>query len=335
MARKDLEWRFLRSWSQGEIKERLAELSSLSPSFEIGRFNPRKTYQFEKLVSVESFDRSKAEVASYRFSDPNIVQAHFDPLAPLLGRRMLLEIQVMGFHFLCGTVVSETLERENARESVFGFRYDTLDGHIESGTEWFILREDHKTGEVSFRIQAKWCSGNLPTWWSKIGFRLLASRYQRKWHHLAFQRLCGKSKRNDLLIAISLGAIAGMRSMSAPALLAHRRRLKHERLLEALALFEMAADKTAYVPNRIAPLPLLVRGVSGAVTASTASEAEQKSKRRMLALLGAASAVASAFGTYYLRRLITRKFRVKDNVLGLIEDAAVLKARTALSRKIS
>jgi uncharacterized protein (UPF0548 family) len=44
----------------------------------------------------QRFERARVALANYQFSDPNIVIAHFDPALPLLGRRMLLEIQVLG-----------------------------------------------------------------------------------------------------------------------------------------------------------------------------------------------------------------------------------------------
>ena len=70
----------------------------------------------------------------------------------------------------------------------FGFRYDTLHGHIEQGMEWFLLTRD-AAGDIRFRIEARWQEGDLPNWWSRIGFRLLAGRFQRRWHLEAHRRL--------------------------------------------------------------------------------------------------------------------------------------------------
>lgn len=334
MPKNELEWRFLRSWSQDELKERLAGLSRLSPNFDELHLKSYKKFDSEKIIDAVSFEQAKEKLRLYKFSDPKIVRAYFDPSTPLLGRRMLLEIKVMGFHFLCGTVISEVQDRTSANETLFGYRYDTLAGHVESGTEWFTLRRNHKTGKIIFRIHGQWRPGRLPTWWSKAGFHLLASRYQRAWQRTAFWRLGRKSKNGALLPAIAVGAIAGMRSMSAPALLAHDGRFKHERWLEVLSFLEMAVDKTAFVPNRIAPFPLFVRVVSGGISASMFSaEFERRPKRLMLAFVGATTAIASAFTTFHLRKLVAKKLGVRDNLLGLIEDAVVLGARTAVSRR--
>jgi uncharacterized protein (UPF0548 family) len=132
----------------------------------------------------ERFARARTAVANYQFSNPRIVTAHFDPAGPLLQRRILLEIQVLGLHYLCPALVNRV--RDEA--GVFGFRYDTLDGHIERGVEWFLLTKDAK-GDIRFRIEARWQRGELPNWWSRLGFILLARRYQRRWHRQAHQRV--------------------------------------------------------------------------------------------------------------------------------------------------
>jgi uncharacterized protein (UPF0548 family) len=192
------EWRFLRGWSKEEIAARLASLSSLERDSAHSDPARARVQSFERTLAREApgppvrsgpYERIKAAVAAYEFSDPTIVRAHFDAKAPLLGRRMLLEIQVMGLRFLCGTVVAEVVESEDALESRFGFRYDTLAGHLESGVEWFLVRKDHETGEIGFRIEALWQPGTLPTWWIEVGFFLLVRRYQRLWHRHAYLRL--------------------------------------------------------------------------------------------------------------------------------------------------
>jgi hypothetical protein len=78
-----------------------------------------------------------------------------------------------------------------ARDRGGGLRFiiATLEGHLEAGQEWFLLAKDPATGEVRFRIQARWRPGQLPTWWSYLGFHLFAPRRQRAWHRLAHLRL--------------------------------------------------------------------------------------------------------------------------------------------------
>lgn len=54
------------------------------------------------------FTRACQAVASYEFSVPDIVEAHFQPDSPLLLRRMLLEIKVLGLRYLCPVIVNLT-----------------------------------------------------------------------------------------------------------------------------------------------------------------------------------------------------------------------------------
>jgi uncharacterized protein (UPF0548 family) len=114
---------------------------------------------------------------------------HFDPEAPLIGRNMLLELKVLGLHFLGGVRVTEAREDADHGTSYFGFRYDTLAGHIERGFEWFLLTKDHRTGEVQFRIEAHWRLGDFPNWWSRAGFLTIGNAYRSLWRHRAPGRL--------------------------------------------------------------------------------------------------------------------------------------------------
>ena len=188
------EWRFGRSWPPEAIKARLERARTLPLNFhaaeqEMNGDSGWHHYHSEALIARESeseraFDRARVALTNYQFSDPGIVLAHFEPGAPLLHRRMLLEIQVMGLRYLCPAVVNAVRDEKDT----FGFRYDTMEGHIESGLEWFLLTRN-ADGEIRFRIEARWRRGQFPNWWSRAGFWLLSRHYQRKWHRRAHRRL--------------------------------------------------------------------------------------------------------------------------------------------------
>jgi uncharacterized protein (UPF0548 family) len=197
------EWRIVRGWSDVELRERLAALAQAKRNFEEHPDSLRaddvwRYYRSQAQVAVEkpgrpepggAFERMVPAVASYRFSDPDVVKGHFDPAAPLLGRRMLLEIKPLFLRYLCGAVVGATREESNDARTVWGYRYETLVGHMETGAEWFLLEKDHRTGVITFSIEAHWKPGQFPNWWSRLGFRFLAPRYQRRWHREAQRRL--------------------------------------------------------------------------------------------------------------------------------------------------
>ncbi len=144
---------------------------------------------------------------------------------------------------------------------------------------------------------------------------------------------------------LGLAAIAGLRSMAAPALLARAVRrgdldapnlpslAKKEvsGLLSILAAGEMAADKTPFIPARTSAPALLGRLLSGALVGATlfASEGRHGSSG---AVLGALSALGAAYAGEGLRAAGTRK-GIPDPILGTLEDRAVLTIGTRLLRK--
>ena len=140
-------------------------------------------------ISDGVFSRAKQAIINYDFSDPSIVMGHFDPTTNPVGRDMLLELKVLGFRYLCGVRVHSVREEYEGNTSYFGFRYDTLEGHIERGFEWFLLTKDHATGGIYFKIEAHWRPGQFPDWWSKVGFKLIGERYRSLWRRRAPQRL--------------------------------------------------------------------------------------------------------------------------------------------------
>jgi uncharacterized protein (UPF0548 family) len=201
------EWRIARGWTARELADRREGLRGLSLNFPepvpghgaFGGDDPKWNRYFSQAVidheppgrprPSSSFARACDAITRYEFSSPDIVMGHFDPSDSLLGRRMLLEIEVLGLHYLCGVVVGATRYDQTEEETVFGYRYDTLEGHLEAGSEWFLLTKKHETGEIWFRIQASWHEGEFPNWWSRTGFQLVGPAYQRAWHRLAYLRL--------------------------------------------------------------------------------------------------------------------------------------------------
>lgn len=198
------EWRIGRGWTEAELEARLAGLHALDLNFtdppeRMTPANGWRRYHSSAVVGQASpgppaadgpFARGQTAVASYAFSDPRIVIGHFDPDVPLRGRRMLLEMRALRvLHYLSGVVVGAVRAETEEGQTVFGFRYDTLEGHIESGSEWFLLTKAHETGEIRFDIKAVWRPGHFPNWWSRAGFSWLGPRYQRLWHYRAHAHL--------------------------------------------------------------------------------------------------------------------------------------------------
>jgi uncharacterized membrane protein len=146
------------------------------------------------------------------------------------------------------------------------------------------------------------------------------------------------------LKAIGMGVVAGMRSMTAPALVSHELNRTRSRKLERtplaflaspeaaavtqfLALGEIAADKTPWIPDRISPPALIARGLSGALAGAAVccgDEEPPEAGAAIGAVIGAASALASAFTMYHLRKRLGEELRVPDPFLGALEDAVAV-----------
>lgn len=198
------EWRIGRGWDDAELATRLDRLGERGRNFdaeqsEMSAAAGWNEYRSQAVIAREPpghpvedgpFQRAEIAIANYQFSDPDIVVGHFAAESRLLGRRMLLEMKAVGvLHYLAGVVVGAVRNEEQDGCHTFGFRYDTLEGHIERGSEWFVLSKDLGSGEIRFRISAAWLPGQFPNWWSRVGFRCLGQRYQRRWHHAAHRRL--------------------------------------------------------------------------------------------------------------------------------------------------
>ena len=140
---------------------------------------------------------------------------------------------------------------------------------------------------------------------------------------------------------VALSALAGARTMAAPALLSHSlkkrpsRRLSHTRfttlqssrtatLLAVLAAGEMVGDKLPSAPARIQTAGLVGRGLSGALVGATLF-ARQRSNPWRGATVGVLSAIAGAYATYHTRKRLAESTLLPDPVWGGIEDLLVVK----------
>ncbi len=145
---------------------------------------------------------------------------------------------------------------------------------------------------------------------------------------------------SPLLQAACLGAVAGMRSMGAPALVAtHLTRaghlqpaaFTHSRLswlgtpraalvFQCLGAGEIVGDKLPKTPSRLDPGPLFGRALFGGLCGAALCLDGGESPA-LGAALGAASAVASAFAFYHLRHALTFAVGLPDLPVALAEDA--------------
>jgi uncharacterized membrane protein len=144
-----------------------------------------------------------------------------------------------------------------------------------------------------------------------------------------------------LVLAFAIGMVSGMRSLTAPAVVAWAARrnwlnLTGSRLafmrssaavgiFTVLAVVELIADKLPSTPSRSAPVGLIARffcgALSGACVGVSAGQAPTFG-----AILGAVGGLAGAFAGYQWRTGLVRALRVPDFVIALVEDAIAISA---------
>jgi uncharacterized membrane protein/uncharacterized protein (UPF0548 family) len=214
-----IEWRWLSGWTEEELVPRLERARALQRNFSEGAGEMTleagwSQVHSEGVLGHEPagppqpdgiFERARKVLDTFDFSDPRIVRWHFSADEPLPGRTVLLELKSLNqkLRYLCAGRVGGTRLEHGEKCSIYGFSFETLQGHIECGREWFLLKKDHESGEVRFHIEASWRPGEFPNWWSRLGFTLVGRRYQRAWHRLTHVRLRELTRRRPDLVGQS------------------------------------------------------------------------------------------------------------------------------------
>jgi uncharacterized membrane protein len=143
------------------------------------------------------------------------------------------------------------------------------------------------------------------------------------------------NSRLTLLLAFSIGIVAGLRSMTAPAVVAWAAHLgwinisgSHLTFVGSTwavgiftlgALFEFVADQLPATPARTAAVPLAARIVMGLLTGACLGTAGSVSLL-LGALFGAIGAIAGAFGGYRARVGLVRALGAPDFAIAIPED---------------
>jgi uncharacterized membrane protein len=142
-----------------------------------------------------------------------------------------------------------------------------------------------------------------------------------------------------LFLAFLIGVISGLRSLTAPAVVAIAARLNWISLrgsplsfmgstaavtvFAALAVGELIADKLPSTPSRLQPPGLIARFVLGGLSGASVGVAGGQSIVAG-AILGAAGGIAGAFAGNRVRAGLVKAFKVPDFVIALLEDAAAI-----------
>ena len=137
------------------------------------------------------------------------------------------------------------------------------------------------------------------------------------------------------VFALGIGFVAGLRSLTPPAVVAWAAYLGGLNLTNSplafmgsiiavvifslLAVFELISDKLPSTSKRTAPAPLIARTLMGGLSGACLCAASNLSII-VGAILGAIGGVIGAFAGYEIRRRLVSALQIKDSFIALLED---------------
>ena len=141
------------------------------------------------------------------------------------------------------------------------------------------------------------------------------------------------------LLALLIGVVCGLRSLTGPALVcwgahfgwlnlsgSHLAFVKNVLALfifTLLAVLELIGDKTARIPRRTTPGPLIFRLLMGALCGAVFAIAGGASVG-ICCVLGALGALIGTYAGYWVRHSVTGEGKLPDFPVALIEDVIAI-----------
>jgi uncharacterized protein (UPF0548 family) len=201
--------RLQRAGESRRAHTRLDALSQHSVNFEASRiseYTPAAGWHIDDMVeplpheacgppaSDGTWQLAKRLMIDYQLADPALVRATYDRDAPLEGRDMLLEIRFLGVARIgvgvrVGAVYDEEREVDGRRARVFGWAYQTLDGHFEQGEMHYQVWKWFDTGGVEFRLHAVSKAADTGPWILRHGFRVVGRPKQLRFYRQICRRI--------------------------------------------------------------------------------------------------------------------------------------------------
>ena len=153
-------------------------------------------------------------VHDYQFAEPGIIRALYRRDEELLGRNMLLEGRFVGLRFDMGvrvtSVIDETRGSGDTAQRVWGWGYQTLQGHLEEGELTYEVIKHLDTGNVEFVITGYSRRAPIANPVVRLGFTMFGRMTQQR-----FYQACGR--RLHKLVHAELGGATPVLPETAPA----------------------------------------------------------------------------------------------------------------------
>ncbi len=146
-------------------------------------------------------------VSEYEFADARILRGVYRRGGDLLGRNMLLEARFFGLRFYVGVRVTGVIDEERdgnggGPERVWGWWYQTLEGHLEQGRLSYEVIKNLSTGQVTFRVAGYSRGAPIGNPVIRYGFRLFGRWTQERFYQGIQSRMahlvCGQQRGGPL-----------------------------------------------------------------------------------------------------------------------------------------
>jgi uncharacterized protein (UPF0548 family) len=132
------------------------------------------------------WETARQLVSRYEFADARILRGVYRGDSELLGRNMLLEARFFGLRFYVGVRVTGVIDEErdsgDGPERVWGWSYQTLEGHLEEGRLNYEVIKNLTTGRVSFRVAGYSRRAPIPNPVIRLGFIVFGRWTQRRFY---------------------------------------------------------------------------------------------------------------------------------------------------------
>jgi uncharacterized protein (UPF0548 family) len=141
------------------------------------------------------WETARRLVGEYEFADARILRGVYRRDAGLLGRDMLLEARFFGLRFYLGVRVTGVIDEERVTgagpERVWGWCYQTLEGHLEQGRLSYEVIKNLETGQVSFRVRGYSRAAPIENPVIRWGFRFFGRWTQQRFYRNIQSRMAG------------------------------------------------------------------------------------------------------------------------------------------------
>jgi len=127
-------------------------------------------------------------VGQYEFADARILRGAYRPDSALLGRNLLLEGRFFALRFYLGVRITAVIDEErdagdgDGPVRVWGWSYQTLQGHLEQGRLSYEVIKNLTTGLVTFRVAGYSRRAPIANPVIRLGFLLFGRWTQQRFY---------------------------------------------------------------------------------------------------------------------------------------------------------